>query len=710
MPSQNTQSRPRGRSAAVTATAALALTALWLVIFVGPAYGDQPPHFVGASTDGSKAFFETTDSIVASDTDSSQDVYERSGGTTTLVSTGPTGGNGAFGAFFVGASPDGTKVFFGTSEQLVAADTDTSLDVYERSGGTTTLISTGPDGGNGAFAAFFDGASTDGTKVFFHTNESLISDDSDSSQDVYQRSGGTTTLISSQTGLDGGNGGFGAFFEGASADGTKVFFDTDESLIAASDTDATKDIYQRSGGTTTLVSTGPDGGNGAFNAAFRGASADGTKVFFETSESLVSPGDSDTSQDIYERSSGTTTTLISTGPDGGNGAFGTDFNAVSTDGTKVLFGTDESLVAATDTDSDFDLYERSGTTTTQLSQGAINGNLAFGAGFDYSSGDAARVFFDTNEPLVSADTDSSSDIYQRSSGTTTLVTQGSINGNGAFDAGLDGISADGTKAVFDTNEPLVAADTDSSDDVYDRSGNTTTLVSDGPLRGSGDVNPGFPSNSPNVVSSDGSHVFFEPVKSLVTADTDTNTDVYDHTGGTTMLVSVDPPPETTIDSGPSGPTNNSTPTFTFHSSEPNSLIDCMFDAELTPSCGSPLFPSSPLADGPHTFQAVATDSGGNTDPVPATRSFTVDTKPPNTTITSGPSDPTRDRTPTFRFRSGQAGSTFRCKRDAKPFSKCRSPKTFGTLSFGRHVFKVKARDPAGNVDLTPAKQVFHVIR
>jgi hypothetical protein len=30
----------------------------------------------------------------------------------------------------------------------------------------TTLISVGPSGGNGAIAADFDGASTDGTKVF----------------------------------------------------------------------------------------------------------------------------------------------------------------------------------------------------------------------------------------------------------------------------------------------------------------------------------------------------------------------------------------------------------------------------------------------------------------------------------------------------------------------------------------------------------------
>ena len=69
------------------------------------------------------------------------------------VSTGPAGGNGSIPACYRGSSADGTRVFFTTDEQLVTADTDSSGDVYERSGGTTTLVSTGPAGGNGAFDA-----------------------------------------------------------------------------------------------------------------------------------------------------------------------------------------------------------------------------------------------------------------------------------------------------------------------------------------------------------------------------------------------------------------------------------------------------------------------------------------------------------------------------------------------------------------------------
>jgi Ca2+-binding RTX toxin-like protein len=48
----------------------------------------------------------------------------------------------------------------------VSADTDMSVDVYERSAGQATLVSTGSPG-NGAFDAEFVGASADGSRVFF---------------------------------------------------------------------------------------------------------------------------------------------------------------------------------------------------------------------------------------------------------------------------------------------------------------------------------------------------------------------------------------------------------------------------------------------------------------------------------------------------------------------------------------------------------------
>ena len=113
---------------------------------------------------------------MGADADVFEDVYERSGGQTTLVSPG---GAGTSDAIFAGASADGARVFFVTFEVLAGADSDTSQDVYERSGGQTTLISTGPTGANGAFDASFRGASADGARVFFGTAEPLVAGDMD---------------------------------------------------------------------------------------------------------------------------------------------------------------------------------------------------------------------------------------------------------------------------------------------------------------------------------------------------------------------------------------------------------------------------------------------------------------------------------------------------------------------------------------------------
>jgi hypothetical protein len=81
---------------------------------------------------------------------------------------------------------------------------------------------------------------------------------------------------------------------------------------------------------------------------------------------------------------------------------------------------------------------------------------------------------------------------------------------------------------------------------------------------------------------------------------------------------------------------------------------------------------------------------------------------PDTTITSGPSGMTRDRTPTFRFKSSLTPATFQCKLDGGSFKACSSPDTLARLSLGRHTFKVRAIH-AGSTDPTPASRTFKVV-
>jgi hypothetical protein len=492
-----------------------------VVVSTGPTGGNGAvsAQFRGASADGSRVFFQSNEQLVAADTDTRMDIYERSGATTTLLSTGAAGGNGLFNASFAANSADGTRVFFRTSEQLVASDTDAAQDVYERFNGTTTLVSTGPSGGNGAYQVIFDAISEDGTKVFFDTGESLVAGDTDGGwRDTYQRANGTTTLVS--TGSLGAGGPFEATYAGKSRDGSRVFFHTVEPL-EATDFDTSQDVYARAGGVTAHLSIGPAGGNGNgdfdYDAFFDGASVDGSIAWLHTDEVLVA-GDGDIANDVYERS-GTGISLLSTGPAGGNADTGAFWVGSNETGSRVFLDTTEPLVAQ-DTDSSTDIYERSGGIISLLSTGPNGGNAEKFSAFQGASADGSRVFFHTTDSLVAGDTDTMQDVYERAGGVTTLVSQGPESANAPFPATYKGASRDGTKVFFDTSEHLSAA-TGIYPDIYERTAGTTTFISVGTTGGNGDFFAFF-----RGLSDDGSRVFFETDESLVAGDTDLAQDVY----------------------------------------------------------------------------------------------------------------------------------------------------------------------------------------
>jgi hypothetical protein len=470
------------------------------------------PNFKGSSADGSRAFFETDEKLVPEDMDNSVDVYERFGGQTLLVSQGETGGTGA--GQFRGASADGTRVFFTTAEALVSEDGDAARDVYERSGGQTRLVSAGVTGGNGPFGASFAGASEDGTRVFFHTQEQLVDSDRDAAQDIYERFSGVTRRVSA--GETGENGAFAASFGGASTDGTRVFFQSAEQLVAA-DTDAATDVYQRAARTTTLLSTGGTGGNANLPASFRGSSVDGTRVFFHTEEPLVQ-GDTDTAQDVYKRELGQTR-LISVAETSAGASAG--FAGSSADGTHVFFGTHGQFVPE-DTDGRSDLYERYRGDTKLVSTGEISRNGPQNMFWRGASSDGLRVRFATKEQVLPGDTDVAEDIYERSGGQTRLLSAGEIGGNGDQDAEYRDASADGSRVFFVTPEKLVPGDMDGGiADVYERSGGVTTKVSPGNIGQSYifDIRDAH-------ASTDGSAVFFLTREQLVLEDTDSVDDYY----------------------------------------------------------------------------------------------------------------------------------------------------------------------------------------
>jgi hypothetical protein len=250
---------------------------------------------VRVSANGSHVLFATAERLTVADTDAAVDLYERVGGATTLVSAVPGRGSGPQDACarFQGCpglavSADGARVVFETADALTPADTDGVVDVYERFGGGVRLVS---HGGTGGAPAFLDGASSDGTRAIFSTAERLAQADTDAVVDIYERAGTTTTLVS--RGVQNGNTSAAAAAEGVSTDASRVVFSTAEALVPG-DTDAATDIYTRAGGVTELVS----GGTADVPAAFLDMSWDGGRVFFRTAERLIT-ADTDSQIDVY---------------------------------------------------------------------------------------------------------------------------------------------------------------------------------------------------------------------------------------------------------------------------------------------------------------------------------------------------------------------------------------------------------------------------
>jgi hypothetical protein len=177
-------------------------------------------------------------------------------------------------------------------------------------------------------------------------------------------------------------------------------------------------------------------------------------------------------------------------------------------------------------------------------------------------------------------------------------------------------------------------------------------------------------------------------------------------------------PDTTISSGPSGSTTDTSPAFAFASTQPGS-----FQCRLGPAGPSAVVPipwvacASPstyvdLAAGSYTFEVRARNGHGGSDPSPARADFVVvpspPPTPPETTIDSGPSGPIATAAATFAFSSDLPGS-FQCRLDAGDWAACASPQEYGDLAEGPHSFEVRADAGGGNVDPTPAVAGFSVV-
>ena len=170
-----------------------------------------------------------------------------------------------------------------------------------------------------------------------------------------------------------------------------------------------------------------------------------------------------------------------------------------------------------------------------------------------------------------------------------------------------------------------------------------------------------------------------------------------------------PKPDTVIDSGPAGGTTSTSATFAFHATSGGATFTCQIDGGAAASCASPTDYTG-LADGSHTFTVYAT-VGGVADPLPANRSWTIDTVAPGapTSFVAGATSPFSVALSWNAATDNLAVAGYEVYRDGSLLATL-GPVTAYTdttvLGSSTHTYAIRAYDVARNVSaFTPAIQV-----
>jgi hypothetical protein len=320
---------------------------------------------------------------------------------------------------FEGASADGSKAFFTTTQQLTNSDTDSTRDLYEYDfdappGQRLTQVSAGGSGdatpGSGAEVEGVSRISEDGSHVYFvakavlTTEPNGVGDEAQAGEDNLYAYDTTTHLtafvatLSPQDSADWAPEGTTSHPIQATPDGRFLVF-TSVADLTPGDTSSAAQVfeYDAQSGSLLRVSIGENGFNDNGNTALGGAtivrtsynvsgqaegftrggalartmSDDGSYVFFESPNGLTPKAlddveidsEGDLAQNIYEYHAGHVS-LISDGNDtsligrvsGGRQKSGVLLAGTDASGADVFFTTVDPLVFQ-DTDTQVDVYD-----------------------------------------------------------------------------------------------------------------------------------------------------------------------------------------------------------------------------------------------------------------------------------------------------------------------------------------------------------------
>lgn len=331
-------------------------------------------------------------------------------------------------------SDDGRYLVFASSAaDLVADDSNDTLDifVYDRVTGSSERVSVASDGGESNNSSSSPAISADGRYVAFASRaDNLVADDNNGESDIFvhDRDTGSTELVSVDR--KGGQGDNGSWSPAISGNGRYVAFYSQATNLVADDTNGEKDVFvhDRDTGSSERVSIASDGSQADFSSFAPSLSDDGRYVTFESQASNLVDADTNGGPDIFvhDRATGSTE-LVSVASDGSQGNYYSFSPAISGDGRYIVFSSDATNLVLADTNNlrDIFIHDRdSGITkrSSVSSDGSQSNNNrdgiepAVSAGAAISDNGRYVVFYSYAMNLVADDTNDSSDIFVRSTG------------------------------------------------------------------------------------------------------------------------------------------------------------------------------------------------------------------------------------------------------------------------------------------------------
>jgi hypothetical protein len=528
---------------------------------LSPNGGPDGVSEVGVSPDGSAVFFVTARAVPGSDDrDGHPRLYRwRRGELTLLSGSGPAHW---VSRFRWRSSADGGHVLVETPDDLPGTgDTDGLTDVFlvdER--GRARLLTGSRASEDGGRDVSLADASADLARVYVTTAEDLAGDD-DGLRDGFVIADGEATLLTGSRAASAG--GRDADLASVSADGSFVWWSTDEDVPGAGDTDGLLDVYRAEDGRAQLVTDSRLATEGGAPAHLRFAASHGGAFIWVTQEDVAGSGDDDGLVDAYRTTIAADVTLheplSGIRPPAIGGRPLADVHAVTSDARRIVFSTTEDIVGSGDSDGLLDVYASGGLCWrfcgTSLEPELLSSSEPRASGgrpahFRDASPYLDEVLFVTDEDIArTGDDDGLTDGYRATGSSIELVTGSRSAAAGGAPVREFRGSGNGMFTYFGTDEDVPG--TGDSDGLYDvfrrgrRAGEGVVLLTGGhpaadwarPV-----TDWGLPVQEPLVPSDDERFVFVTAESLVGEADLDFGADVYLSTPAPSR---VDPPPPAT---------------------------------------------------------------------------------------------------------------------------------------------------------------------